>query len=435
MITFDETLGVVEQTLAEHEALLRNIRPVIVNRDLTGRVRLILLESVRSFPEIQPDLDRLASSLSERLTPHSYPPASCILYETDLELAKDGLPEFPLGDLQGVTLIDRMANEGRWANISPPSSGAERIVFFSIKGGVGRSTAIAASAWALAQSGKRVLVLDLDLESPGLSSALLPDERRPAYGITDWLVEDLVDNGAAILDDILATSELSHDGEIHVVPAHGRDPGGDYISKLGRVWMPTQDENGNREGWSQRLRRLIKTLEERIHPDTILIDSRSGIDEIASSCVTDLGASLALLFAIEGEQTWTGYRILFDYWRRAGVVRDIRERLQLVGAMIPELGGIDYLQTLNEHGWDLFSEMLYDEVPPGSFDETFWNFDAISQDAPHYPWAIKWHRGFSALPSLHDRFLNVDPIEIRSIFGPLLNGISVGGLSTDSGNG
>ena len=30
-----------------------------------------------------------------------------------------------------------------------------------------------------------------------------------------------------------ATSLLSHDGEIYVVPAHGMDPG-EYVSKLGR---------------------------------------------------------------------------------------------------------------------------------------------------------------------------------------------------------
>jgi Mrp family chromosome partitioning ATPase len=58
-------------------------------------------------------------------------------------------------------------------------------VFFSIKGGVGRSTALAATAWRLAQAGKRILVLDLDLESPGLSSSLLSPDRQPVYGITD----------------------------------------------------------------------------------------------------------------------------------------------------------------------------------------------------------------------------------------------------------
>jgi hypothetical protein len=155
---------------------------------------------------------------------------------------------FPLDcDVEGITLRwkrEVLATEGNWASIAPESTGAPRIVFFSIKGGVGRSTALAASAWAQAQAGQRVLVLDLDLESPGLSSALLPEERRPTYGIADWLVEDLVDNGDAVFEDMMATSTLAHDGEINVVPAHGRDPG-EYIDGLAvtyqrKMWVSSK---------------------------------------------------------------------------------------------------------------------------------------------------------------------------------------------------
>src|SRR5690606_32409458 len=120
----------------------------------------------------------------------------------------------------------------------------------------------------------------------------------------------------------------SHDGEIHVVPAHGADHG-EYIAKLGRVWMPKLRADGTRETWSSRLGRLLRDLEERIQPDVTLIDSRSGIDEIASACITELGANLILLFALEGEQTWNGYRMLFEQWLRAGVAQQIRERLQV----------------------------------------------------------------------------------------------------------
>lgn len=296
------------------------------------------------------------------------------------------------------------------------------MVFFSIKGGVGRSTALAASAWALAQAGKRVLVLDLDLESPGLSSALLPNERRPAFGIADWLVEDLVDNGDAVFDDMTATSTLSRDGDIYVVPAHGRDAG-EYVTKLGRVWMPKVDLNGMQQSWSQRLGRLIDALEQRWQPDVILIDSRAGIDEVASSCVTDLGAGLILLFAIDGEQTWSGYQILFRHWNRAGVVRDIRERLQIVGAMIPELDTVEYFSGIRQRAADLFTDELYDEIPPGDATSEYWNFTEADEGAPHYPWAIRWNRGFAALRSLHSRLEVVDETEITAIFGPLIDGV------------
>jgi hypothetical protein len=171
----------------------------------------------------------------------------------------------------------------------------------------------------------------------------------------------------------MATSTLSHDGEINVVPAHGRDPG-EYIAKLGRVWMPKMRSDGAREAWSQRLSRLIDALETRWQPDVILLDSRAGIDEVASSCVTDLGAYLVLLFAIDGEQPWSGYRILFRHWRTSGVVQKIRERLQMVGAMIPETDAAQHVAGLCESSYDLFTEELYDEVPPGEVAGEQWNF-------------------------------------------------------------
>ena len=98
----------------------------------------------------------------------------------------------------------------------------------------------------------------------------------------------------------------------------------------------------------QRLRRLLDELEKRWSPDVTLIDSRAGIDEVASACLTGLSASMILLFAIDGDQTWSGYRILFRHWRTSGVVREIRERLQVVGAMIPEVGADDYFDGLRE---------------------------------------------------------------------------------------
>jgi hypothetical protein len=297
-------------------------------------------------------------------------------------------------------------------------------VFFSIKGGVGRSTAMAATAWALAQSGKRVLVLDLDLESPGLSSSLLPDDMRPTYGITDWLVEDLVDNGDVVFNAMVTTSPLSHDGEIYVVPAHGSAPN-EYVAKLGRAWMPKISTEGLRESWSQRLQRLLKALEERLEPDVVLIDSRAGIDEVASACVTDLGANLVLLFALDGEQTWSGYRILFQHWHTTGVVHNIRERLQLIGALVPELDSAEYFSGLRERAWSLFAEELYDEVAAGepAIGET-WSFDDSDEGAPHFPWMIRWHRGFAALRSMHTRLEGVDSQEVEAIFGPLITGLT-----------
>ncbi|MEY4978134.1 MAG: hypothetical protein RLZZ352_404 [Pseudomonadota bacterium] len=424
MTTFDDILPQLAVIFQAHAEAIQRMAPVYVNRDLNGRVRLIVAAQWQEDPQVQAALHTVAQRMLEDLGAHAFPANQAILFEDNMDGIERGCFVAPLADTAGVWVIDRLATEGNWSTIAPVSSAAPRVVFFSIKGGVGRSTAMAAAAWSLAQQGQRVLVLDLDLESPGLSSSLLPNERRPRYGITDWLVEDLVGNGDAVLAEMVASSTLSRDGDIDVVPAHGAVPG-EYVSKLGRAWMPKITPDGRREPWSQRLQRLLNQLEAQLKPDVILIDSRAGIDEVASACVTDLGASLVLLFAIEGEQTWSGYRILFQHWRTTGVVREIRERLQLVGAVIPELGSAEYFSTLRESAWTLFSEELYDEVAPGQIvSGGVWSFDDTEEGAPHSPWPIRWHRGFAALHSLHSRLDGIDPHEVSNVFGLLIAGIT-----------
>src|SRR3954468_1745333 len=48
------------------------------------------------------------------------------------------------------------------------------VTFYSYKGGTGRTMALANVAWILAANGKRVLVADWDLESPGLPRFFRP---------------------------------------------------------------------------------------------------------------------------------------------------------------------------------------------------------------------------------------------------------------------
>ncbi|MEQ1438001.1 ArsA-related P-loop ATPase [Fontimonas sp. SYSU GA230001] len=417
MTTFDKILPAAAEVLTAEADLVAQLDWLVINRDLNGRVRFIVPESIEANDALRAKIEALYQALTERIAAHAYPVATGILFEANVDDACAGGARFPLEAFDKVWIADRLATEGNWAQIAPETQGAPRVVFFSIKGGVGRSTALAACAWKLAQLGKRVLVLDLDLESPGLSSSLLPPERQPLYGITDWLVEDLIDQGDALLEAMIATSDLSRDGQIYAVPAHGADPG-EYIAKLGRVWMPKVHSDGRRESWSMRLQRLLQRLEARIQPDIVLIDSRAGIDEVASSCVTDLGANLILLFALDGSQTWNGYEILFKHWLRSSVATQIRERLQTVAALVPELDPTAYLADLREHAYDLFLETLYDEV--SATDDEGWSFDLASEIAPHQPWSVRWHRGFAALRTLHGRLAQIDDEEVRHVFGDLI---------------
>lgn len=417
MITFDQILPVTRDVLAACRDQISQLAWLVLNRDLNGRVRFIVPEEVDADDTWRTEIETVYKALAEQLESHAYPVSEGILYEETQEQAHHGAQAFRLDDFENVWVVDRLANESGWESIAEVASGAPRIVFFSIKGGVGRSTALAASAWALARAGKRVLVLDLDLESPGLSSALLQADRQAKFGITDWLVEDLVDNGDGLMPDLYATSGLSTAGEIYLVPAHGKDPG-EYVSKLGRVWMPKIDMRMEADSWSARLNRLINDLEKRIGPDVILVDSRAGIDEVAAACVTDLGAHTILMFAIQGQQTWTGYRALFSHWQQRGVITEIRSRLQLVAGLVPDdERRLEYLAALRADAYSLFAN-TYDEVEPGAVSE--WNFEEDDDNAPHSPLPVRWNRGWYGLLSLQQRMVQVDENEVQAVYGDLV---------------
>ncbi|MDR0731370.1 MAG: P-loop NTPase [Treponema sp.] len=258
MKTFDEILPALQESLKEEAGNLAKIGKLIINRDLNGRIRLVVDKKIEDDTDAQKAMDAVACSIAGRLESR-FPEKNSVLYEPSPDAVLRGTSHFPLQGFPDVIIADRLLAESDWRNIAPPAAGAYRIVFFSIKGGVGRSTALAASAWALAEEGKMVMVLDLDLESPGLSGLLLPDAMRPKYGITDWLVEDLLQNDGVVFSDMTAISDLSHDGEIRIVPAHGKDAG-EYIAKLGRAWMSKYKPDNSRESWQNRLGRLLEKL-------------------------------------------------------------------------------------------------------------------------------------------------------------------------------
>lgn len=465
MTTFDQILPSLAKLLQDQWSDVEPHLPLFINCDLNGRARIIL--DTKHEPDegdVFPDtLQKLAASIHKRLIPHTTNPERIWLFGNDLDDLKKQPRTFPLRDsaenvIPGVFVIDRLASEATWSSIGTQAGGAiPRVVFYAMKGGVGRSTAVAACATALAQAGRRVLVLDLDLESPGLSASLLPPDRQPAFGITDWLVEDLVDNGEAVGGALSALCPLSgaSGGEIRVVPAHGKEPG-EYLRKLGRIWMPKFVDGGRRQVWSERLERLIRELEQEHQPNMVLIDSRAGIDEVASACITDLGASRIYLFALDSPQTWSGYRLLFQHWQHHGeAARQIRDRLQIVGALIPTWHdrGPEAVNALREHAYDLFLETLYDQAPApsdqvrtftgrdkvikflddqapapseesdntsGDSPDNVFSFDLKDQYAPHNPFCIPWSQDFAAVQSLYDRLDGMDSRLVDLVYGGLI---------------
>ena len=395
-VPFDAVWNRIMETVGSGEAIPERARPVYLVRNLYGQVGVSVSDAVEDDLSCRDALQRLTDRLHDALGAHGPSKKTGVLFvDQSLLTSLDGTAR----EIRpGVYLVDRLVTGRDWWTIGDHRSNRDvrRFTLFSVKGGVGRSTTVAVLAWHLARRGERVLVADLDLESPGLSSAMLDSASQPDFGITDWFVEDLVGQGGHVLDRMLAAPSWTEDldGAVHVAPAHGRDPG-EYLAKLGRVYMD------NRVGWTARLMEMLTRLEEAVKPTIVLLESRSGLHDIAAATVTDLDAEV-LLFAVDAVSHWTDYDILFSHWRNLDLARDIRQRVRIVSALTPGRGAEPYLLGFRERSWSLFSDHLYDDVAASGDETAAFSFDLSDQAGPHNPIPITWTLGFAAGASLRD---------------------------------
>ena len=397
IIRFQEALENAIQLVEQHYADLGG-QPVLV-RDLYGRIRIAL--PIEAPTDETTQHNDLATLFEQALG--NFSPQSVFLYRDEL-FDSDAIFNSPdkinISETPRIDLLDRQITGQDWLRQPIASqTSIQRVTLFGIKGGVGRSTALAVWAWYLAQQGKRVLILDLDLESPGIGQTLLPESNAPDFGIIDWLVEEAVEQAdESLLREMVGTSPLvsSAIGDIRIVPASGIQEK-DYIAKLSRAYMDLSGAD-----LAQRLSRLLQALEKQEKPDIVLLDSRAGMHDIAAITITRLNA-YALLFALNTPQTWGAYRLLFQHWQRWHPnLAQFRDNLKIVAGMVPEIDRANYLESCRQSAYDLFADTLYEET---SNDEGF-NFDEKAIDAPHYPLKFYWHRAFQEF----------DPVSNREVF-------------------
>ncbi|MEN8218300.1 MAG: ParA family protein [Pseudomonadota bacterium] len=170
--------------------------------------------------------------------------------------------------------------------------------FYSLRGGVGRSTALAYAAHILAARGRKVVCVDMDLEAPGLA-ALFGKEQEIGDGCGLVPILVAIDNGEEpdISKHLLRVSEFD---DIYCLPA-GK-PDANY-ARLLRYIDPVAWYHEERNP----LHLLIKQLKTRLPftPDVILLDARTGISALNGPLLFDL-ADMSIIVFFPHPQTHMG---------------------------------------------------------------------------------------------------------------------------------
>ena len=189
-----------------------------------------------------------------------------------------------------------------------PTASGKIVTFYSYKGGTGRTMALANVAWILASNGLRVLVVDWDLDSPGLNRYFHPFLDAKLVAATPGVME-------LVNDFVWAATEHKDQPAEHyarvlpyAISLNWQEfPGNgclDYMSagRQNRDYSRTSidwDNFYDRLNGGQFIDALREDMKE--HYDYTLIDSRTGLSDIADICTVHLPDILVDCFTLNDQ--------------------------------------------------------------------------------------------------------------------------------------
>ncbi len=187
------------------------------------------------------------------------------------------------------------------------------VTFYSYKGGTGRTMALANTAWILASSGKRVLAVDWDLESPGLHRFFHPFLDLTAVDDTPGVIDmirqyrfattvqkpgrpmDWHREYAQVEENTVSLEwEFPHGGALHFMSAGSQNQ--DYSATLAGIdWDDFYERSGGGEFFDAMRDEMSRNY------DYTLIDSRTGLSDVAEICTLHFPDILVTCFTLSDQ--------------------------------------------------------------------------------------------------------------------------------------
>jgi MinD-like ATPase involved in chromosome partitioning or flagellar assembly len=390
-----------------------------VVRDLQGRIRLAIRAAAGKTPDIaglereitanlgnwfagpalwtgasSQEQRRLAQNLVERLQarwPAGWP-----------KIWKD-----PTGGQHPITTglwcgEQRARTKDVWIHegpVKPPWDLHERtpaiVSFYSFKGGVGRTTTLGIVARQLARSGRHVVVIDLDLEAPGLGRFFDVQTER---GILDLLSEHAATGEIDRQDPGLYFKQLEEGtGTITVYPVGQMD--WSYVERLACLdYAPRAKAQSS--AVETALRAILKDVMSRLKPDYIFLDARAGLHDLGGLSLHAL-AHVDVLVGRAGRATLDGFQLVLEALARRRYEQDLR--VVVVQSFVPfPVTGEEATRSRDDWAlalYEAFTPTLYERIYTQRGDD----LPTVSDIAAmHHPWVIPQYDSIGRIDRIQD---------------------------------
>lgn len=176
------------------------------------------------------------------------------------------------------------------------------ITFYSYKGGVGRTLTAANFSVYLANLGLTTVVIDFDLEAPGIDAKFGLSE-TPQKGLLDYILhfqqynEDPGNIRDLCIPVALEASETESPAPLWIIPA-GQYLSEQYYHKLSQLdWGVIFSQRDGVAFFQQ----FLAHIEGELKADFVIIDSRTGITESSGLCTQQLADEVIMLSSLSSE--------------------------------------------------------------------------------------------------------------------------------------
>ena len=210
---------------------------------------------------------------------------------------------------------------------------AQIVSVHSFRGGTGKSNLVANLATTIMLQGKRVGIIDTDIQSPGIHILFSLDSERINFTLNDYLWEKChIKDAAYDVTDILkyqARSINYKQGSIFLIPSSIK------VGEISRIL---------REGYDiLRLTEGIQDIITCLNLDYLLIDTHPGLNE---ETLISIGISDTLVIILRPDsQDFQGTAVTVDVARKLGVAK----MLLLVNKALPTFDFTDLQQQIEKN--------------------------------------------------------------------------------------
>lgn len=212
------------------------------------------------------------------------------------------------------------------------------VTFYSFKGGVGRTMALVNVAFEMAKQERTVLMVDFDLEAPGLDSFLEPHGSRPSRGLVDFVTDYRNTGHPPDITDYVYQVGSGSTPKVWFMPAGRRGKG--YGARLHAIdWRKLYEE----EDGYLLFEDLKAQWQSKFDPDYVFLDSRTGHTDVGGICTRQLPDAVTLLFRLDPQNLEGLARVSSDIRHELLGTRKKKIKMHFVPSNVPRLDDEDHV--------------------------------------------------------------------------------------------